>query len=64
MAVVIKIDIKHKCSVCGQPKTDDELNGYDPFTSDYSKAYCRVLTECNSEHAQEIISDLLTALNR
>ncbi len=51
---------EYKCSRCGQLKHIDELNGYDPMTHDYSKAYCRRLADCNSGEADKIVRRINT----
>ena len=43
------IQLKHKCYKCGGLRSDEELNGYDPITKDYSRAYCRKIADCKSK---------------
>lgn len=47
------------CCRCGRLRFDDELNGADPVSGDYSKAYCRRLLDCQSAEAHKILSDVL-----
>jgi len=48
----------HRCSVCGLVAADDDLNGYDPLTGDFSKAYHRKMVECDTELYAHILSEM------
>lgn len=51
---------KAKCVRCHQLKPVHELNGFDPITRDYSKAYCYKISECDSEKVKHIFNELVT----
>ncbi len=48
------LPLKHRCCKCGALRSDDELNGYDPITKDYSRAYCRKIANCQSKEIDEL----------
>lgn len=51
------------CSRCGEARTTDRLNGYNPLTGDFSNAYCRHLADCESQEAQAMADELLSELD-
>lgn len=51
---------KPRCSRCGQFKLIEELNGYDPLLPPgrrFEKAYCKRLTDCDSEEAKQRLKE-------
>ncbi len=61
---VVNLD-QPRCSRCGEKRTDDQLNGYDPLApvgQKYKNAYCIRVAECNSQEAQDTIAKLAAAM--
>lgn len=51
---------KPRCSRCGVFKPADELNGFDPLLPAgrrFEKAYCRRLSECDSDEARQALEN-------
>jgi hypothetical protein len=72
MAEVIIFEEKGRCSRCGKLRSENELNGINPFTrpgpffqsgGKYRRAYCRNIAECDSVEADQTIKKFLRALN-
>lgn len=57
-----KLPTHATCCHCKQRKAIKKLNGYDPITGDTSRAYCKNLTECNSNFAHGQIANIVAAL--
>ncbi len=55
---------KHACCYCGELRTDEQLNGYDPITGDYSSAHCIRLVDCDSPESDRIWAKLMMATGR
>ncbi len=63
---IVNLD-QPKCSLCGEKRTDDQLNGYDPLApigQKYNNAYCIRVAECNSQEAKGQVAKLVDALEK